>query len=99
MLGVQSSYEQAGTIGFLGYRKATMPGEVKIYGADEPSRQLLKLIGDKWTPIVLYVLGRGTKRYGERQQDLETNRVPAGIRGSRPGVADSISPRQKDLFA
>jgi DNA-binding HxlR family transcriptional regulator len=29
-----------------------------------------QLIGDKWTPIVLYSLGRGTKRYGEMQRHL-----------------------------
>jgi DNA-binding HxlR family transcriptional regulator len=47
-----------------------MNSEVKVYGADYPSRQLLELIGDKWTPIVLYVLGGGTKRYGEMQRHL-----------------------------
>ena len=47
-----------------------MTGEFKVYGEDYPSRQLLELIGDKWTPIVLYVLGGGTKRYGELQRHL-----------------------------
>jgi DNA-binding HxlR family transcriptional regulator len=47
-----------------------MSGDVKVYGEDYPSRQLLALIGDKWTPIVLYVLGGGTKRYGEMQRHL-----------------------------
>ena len=47
-----------------------MSGAVKVYGEDYPSRQLLELIGDKWTPIVLYVLGGGTKRYGEMQRHL-----------------------------
>ncbi len=35
-----------------------------------PSRRLLALIGDRWTPIVLYVLGIGTRRYGELQRQL-----------------------------
>jgi len=35
-----------------------------------PSRRLLELIGDRWTPIVLYVLGDGTQRYGELQRQL-----------------------------
>ena len=47
-----------------------MSGEIAVYGEDYPSRQLLELIGDKWTPIVLYVLGGGTKRYGELQRHL-----------------------------
>jgi DNA-binding HxlR family transcriptional regulator len=47
-----------------------MSSKVKVYGEDYPSRQLLELIGDKWTPIVLYVLGDGTKRYGEMQRHL-----------------------------
>jgi hypothetical protein len=47
-----------------------MRGEFKVYSEDYPSRQLLELIGDKWTPIVLYILGGGTKRYGELQRHL-----------------------------
>src|SRR4051812_44041001 len=47
-----------------------MSGQIAVYGEDYPSRQLLELIGDKWTPIVLSVLGEGTKRYGEMQRHL-----------------------------
>lgn len=47
-----------------------MPDEIPVYGEDYPSRRLLDLIGDKWTPIVLYVLGGGTKRYGVLQRHL-----------------------------
>jgi DNA-binding HxlR family transcriptional regulator len=35
-----------------------------------PSRQVLDLIADKWTPIVLYILGQGTKRYSNLQRQL-----------------------------
>ncbi|MEJ7637387.1 MAG: helix-turn-helix domain-containing protein [Singulisphaera sp.] len=35
-----------------------------------PSRQILELIGDKWTPIVLYVLGHRTKRYSDLQRQI-----------------------------
>jgi len=35
-----------------------------------PSRQLLDLIGDKWTPLVLYVLGYGTQRYSTLQRQI-----------------------------
>jgi DNA-binding HxlR family transcriptional regulator len=45
-----------------------MPDPSPIYGEDHPSRQLLELIGDKWTPIVISILGQGTRRYGELQR-------------------------------
>ncbi len=48
-----------------------MTEESTVYDKNYPSRRLLDLIGDKWTPIVLYVLGLGTKkRYGELQRHL-----------------------------
>jgi DNA-binding HxlR family transcriptional regulator len=36
-----------------------------VYGEDYPARRLLDLIGDKWTPIVVYLVGEGTQRHGE----------------------------------
>jgi DNA-binding HxlR family transcriptional regulator len=47
-----------------------MTDETTVYDENYPSRRLLDLIGDKWTPIVLYVLGHGTRRYGEMQRHL-----------------------------
>lgn len=47
-----------------------MSDEPTVYDENYPSRSLLELIGDKWTPIVLYVLGHGTKRYGQMQRHL-----------------------------
>src|SRR5258707_15210807 len=47
-----------------------MTDNTTVYNQDYPSRLLLGLIGDKWTPIVLYVLGQGTRRYGEMQRHL-----------------------------
>jgi DNA-binding HxlR family transcriptional regulator len=47
-----------------------MPDAKPIYGEDYPSRRLLGLIGDKWTPIVIYILGQGTRRYSELQRQL-----------------------------
>jgi DNA-binding HxlR family transcriptional regulator len=47
-----------------------MTDDATVYDKNYPSRRLLDLIGDKWTPIVLYVLGLGTKRYGEMQRHL-----------------------------
>ena len=47
-----------------------MTDEIIVYDENYPSRRLLELIGDKWTPIVLYILRQGTKRYGEMQRHL-----------------------------
>lgn len=44
--------------------------QTTVYNEDYPSRRLFDLIGDKWTPIILYVLGQGTRRYGEMQRHL-----------------------------
>ena len=41
-----------------------------VFDARYPSRRLLDVIADKWTPIVLYALGRGTRRHGELRRQL-----------------------------
>ena len=35
-----------------------------------PTRMVLDLIADKWTTLVIYLLSRGTKRYGELQREV-----------------------------
>jgi len=35
-----------------------------------PVRQVISIIGDKWTLPVLYVLTQGTKRYSELQREI-----------------------------
>jgi len=35
-----------------------------------PSRQVLDLIANKWTAIIIYRLSRGTKRYSELQREI-----------------------------
>jgi DNA-binding HxlR family transcriptional regulator len=47
-----------------------MADAMTVYDESYPTRRLLDLIGDKWTPIVLYILGQGTKRYGQMQRHL-----------------------------
>ena len=47
-----------------------MTDEITVYDEDYPTRRLLELIGDKWTPIIVYILGQGTKRYGELRRHL-----------------------------
>jgi DNA-binding HxlR family transcriptional regulator len=49
---------------------AAMTDAIKVYDEGYPSRRLFELIGDKWTPIIVYLLGQGTKRYGELQRHL-----------------------------
>ncbi|MFS0520096.1 winged helix-turn-helix transcriptional regulator [Nostoc sp. UIC 10607] len=39
-------------------------------GANCPMRQMLDLVGDKWTPPVLYLLSSGTKRYTDFQRQI-----------------------------
>jgi DNA-binding HxlR family transcriptional regulator len=47
-----------------------MKDQIIVYSENYPSRRLLELIGDKWAPIILYILREGTKRYGEMQRHL-----------------------------
>lgn len=35
-----------------------------------PARRVLNLIADKWTPILLYCLAGGTRRFGEMQRRI-----------------------------
>src|ERR1700722_7597880 len=49
---------------------ADMTNEIKIYDESYPTRRLLELIGDKWTPIIVYILGQGTKRFHQLQRHL-----------------------------
>ena len=40
------------------------------YDQRYPARQLLDLIADKWTPIILYCLSGGTRRFSELQHQI-----------------------------
>jgi len=44
--------------------------EPNILSADGPLRQTLGLIGDLWSPQVIYLLSFGTKRYNEFQKKI-----------------------------
>ncbi|PSB12255.1 transcriptional regulator [Pleurocapsa sp. CCALA 161] len=41
-----------------------------ILDKDCPVRQVINIVGDKWTLPVLYVLNQGTKRYSEIQREI-----------------------------
>jgi DNA-binding HxlR family transcriptional regulator len=47
-----------------------MSDETTVYKEDYPTRRLLDVIGDKWKPIVLIILGKRMRRYGELQRCL-----------------------------
>jgi DNA-binding HxlR family transcriptional regulator len=41
-----------------------------VYDEKYPARRILRVIADKWTPIVLYCLRRGTRRFNELQRSI-----------------------------
>jgi DNA-binding HxlR family transcriptional regulator len=41
-----------------------------ILAADCPARRVLSLIGDKWTPVVIYCLSGGVQRFSEMQHRI-----------------------------
>lgn len=41
-----------------------------IFDERYPARRVLKLIGDKWTPIVLFCLSGGVHRFNEMQHQI-----------------------------
>lgn len=41
-----------------------------ILAADCPGRRVLSLIGDKWTPVVIYGLSGGVQRFSELQHRI-----------------------------
>ncbi len=44
--------------------------KVSVCDAQCPSRQVLALIANKWTAIIIYCLSQGTKRYSELQREI-----------------------------
>jgi DNA-binding HxlR family transcriptional regulator len=41
-----------------------------IFDGRYPARRVLKVIGDKWTPVVLYCLSGGGRRFNEMQHQI-----------------------------
>ncbi|HBE68004.1 MAG TPA: transcriptional regulator [Planctomycetaceae bacterium] len=39
------------------------------HDATRPVRLVFSIVGDKWTPVVLYLLAQGPKRFGELQRE------------------------------
>lgn len=44
--------------------------ELNVLSPHCPTRLVLDLIADKWTTLVIYLLSRGTRRYGELQREI-----------------------------
>ena len=44
--------------------------ECDVLSPQCPTRMVLDLIADKWTTLVIYLLSRGTHRYGELQREI-----------------------------
>jgi DNA-binding HxlR family transcriptional regulator len=42
-----------------------------VRSAHCPSRQVLELIGDKWTVLIIHTLTEGTKRFSQIQREVE----------------------------
>lgn len=48
----------------------SLTDDPEAFDARYPARRLLDLIGDKWTPIVLYCLSGGVRRFNEMQRQV-----------------------------
>jgi DNA-binding HxlR family transcriptional regulator len=42
----------------------------KCFDANYPVRRMLDIVGDKWTPIILYCLSGGVRRFSEMQRQI-----------------------------
>jgi DNA-binding HxlR family transcriptional regulator len=63
-------------------------GAGKVHTTQCPARRTLELLGDKWTPLVVYVLSDGAHRYNELLRRCE------GI--SRKMLAQTLRRLQRD---
>jgi DNA-binding HxlR family transcriptional regulator len=50
---------------------ASTDGRFDVMAAACPTRQVVSRIGDRWSLLVLYALGGGTRRFSELRRDLE----------------------------
>ncbi|NYD90084.1 winged helix-turn-helix transcriptional regulator [Sphingomonas melonis] len=61
---------QDGTFDSLGHRVETASARGDAYARDCPTRQLLDRIGDKWSVLILLLLGDGKWRFGQLKQRI-----------------------------
>jgi DNA-binding HxlR family transcriptional regulator len=61
---------QDGTFDSLGHPSETTNGRGDAYARDCPTRQLLDRIGDKWSVLILLLLGDQERRFGQLKQRI-----------------------------
>jgi len=61
---------QDGTFDSLGHHGETTTGRGDAYARDCPTRQLLDRIGDKWSVLILLLLGDRELRFGQLKQRI-----------------------------
>jgi DNA-binding HxlR family transcriptional regulator len=62
--------KQDGTFDSLGHLGETATGRGDAYARDCPTRQLLDRIGDKWSVLILLLLGDRELRFGQLKQRI-----------------------------
>jgi DNA-binding HxlR family transcriptional regulator len=50
---------------------ASVDGRYDVMAAACPTRQVISRIGDRWSLLVLYALGRGTRRFSQLRADVD----------------------------
>ncbi len=64
------SFRQVGTFKYNSYPMVSKEEQEPFLNQDCPVRQVINIVGDKWTLPVLYVLKQNTKRYSELQREI-----------------------------
>jgi DNA-binding HxlR family transcriptional regulator len=62
---------QDGTFNSPGHLEETAPGRGDVYARDCPTRQLLDRVGDKWSVLVLLLLGQRETRFAELRRRID----------------------------
>lgn len=70
ILSITHSFCQEGTQKCYTYFMVSNSLKPSVCDAECPSRQVLDLIADKWTAIIIYRLAEDTKRYSQLQREI-----------------------------
>ena len=62
--------DREGLLSVLCHQMRTKKTPSDIFDERYPARRILNLIGDKWTPIVLYCLSDSVRRFNEMQRQI-----------------------------
>lgn len=62
---------QDGTLNSPGHFQETGPGRGDAYARDCPTRQLLDRVGDKWSVLILLLLGEREMRFGQLKHTID----------------------------